>query len=272
MRLARLFLQRLLIFAIGAVSIWLLVFVVFDFADKRLPFLLAATATYGLGAYVVLPRAVRFGARILKRGAVPSYTLTGDGLPGDPVNIAVIGTFAELRALFAAAGWTEADTLGLRSSWRMVRSFLFNSAYPSAPFSTLYLFDRGQDIGFQKPIGASPRKRHHVRFWGLSESDTEADLSDPAFWLRNDRPPDDQCVLWVGAATRDTGFSLTYLTFKITHATDSDANLERAFLIDALERTGKTARIWSHQPGDRISFGKVNRYQTDGIIAVAEIA
>ena len=43
----------------------------------------------------------------------------------------------------------------------------FNSPYPTAPFSTLYLFARGQDVGFQKAIDSSPRKRHHVRFWAL---------------------------------------------------------------------------------------------------------
>ena len=50
----------------------------------------------------------------------------------------------------------------------MVRAFVFNSPYPTAPFSTLYLFGRGQDIGFQKAIDNSPRKRHHIRFWSLS--------------------------------------------------------------------------------------------------------
>jgi hypothetical protein len=46
----------------------------------------------------------------------------------------------------------------------MVRAFVFNSPYPTAPFSTPYLFGRDQDIGFLKAIDNSPRKRHHVRF------------------------------------------------------------------------------------------------------------
>ena len=49
-------------------------------------------------------------------------------------------------------GWTW------QSSWRMVRAFVFNSSYPTAQFSTLYLFGRGQDIGFQKAIDNSPTK------------------------------------------------------------------------------------------------------------------
>jgi len=157
-------LQRLAILGLGILNVWLICFVVFDFADQRLPWAVALGLTYALAAYVILPRSVRMGLKILHHTRVPRYTLTGDGLPGDPVNLALIGTFQQLRSAFAAAGWMEADRLSLASSRRMVRAFVFNSPYPTAPFSTLYLFGRGQDIGFQKAIDNSPRKRHHVRF------------------------------------------------------------------------------------------------------------
>src|SRR3954454_12469871 len=89
-------------------------------------------------AYVILPRVIRMGLTLLRRKRVPSFTTTGDGLPGDPVNVALIGTLAQLRAAFGALGWPEADRLGLASSWGMVRAFVFNRPYPTAPFSTLY--------------------------------------------------------------------------------------------------------------------------------------
>src|SRR6266481_6824315 len=161
--LKRLF-QRLLILGLGILSIWLIVFAIFETADRRLPWLLALGLTYGIAAYIVLPRAVRIGLKILQRKLVPSFTITGDGLPGDPVNIALIGTLPQLRTAFAALGWSVADRLSVASSWRMTRAFVFNSPYPTAPFSTLFLFGRGQDIGFQKAIDNSPRKRHHIRF------------------------------------------------------------------------------------------------------------
>ena len=94
-RLKRLF-QRLLVFGLGVLTVWLIAFVFFDFADKRLPWMLALAVTYALAAYVILPRAIRMGVRILKRGRVPSYTFTGDGLPGDPVNLVLIGTKLQL--------------------------------------------------------------------------------------------------------------------------------------------------------------------------------
>jgi hypothetical protein len=271
MRRLKLFIQRILVFAIGVAAVWLIAFVIFDIADKRLPLVLAAAVTYGLGAYVVLPRAVRIALRVLQRGRVPSYTLTGDGLPGDPVNIALLGSYRDLTAAFAKAGWSEADKLGLMSSLRMIQSFLLNRPYPTAPFSTLYLFDRGQDVGFQLPIGDSPRKRHHVRFWGLSAERAQATFGEPEFWLRSGRPAGQELALWVGAATRDTGFSLTRLTFQITHATDSDTNEERDFLVEALDRAGVVGSVRSYEPGERVSLGRVNRYLTDGFVAVAEL-
>jgi LssY C-terminus len=224
-------LQRLLILGLGIFSVWLIVFVVFKFADRRLPWILALGLTYGIAAYVILLRAVRMGLKFLQRKSVPRFTITGDGLPGDPVNLVLMGTLQQLRAAFAAAGWSDADRLGLASSWRMIRAFVFNSPYPTAPFSTLYLFGRGQDIGFQKAIDDSPRKRHHIRFWSSSLEHAEGTVGTASFWMNTDRPPDDARVLWIGAGTKDTGFSLTQLTFQVTHATDSDTNAERDYIV-----------------------------------------
>jgi hypothetical protein len=64
-------LQRLAIFGLGALAIWLIVFVVYDFADRRLPWILALGTTYAIAAYVILPYAVRMGLKILQRRHVP---------------------------------------------------------------------------------------------------------------------------------------------------------------------------------------------------------
>ena len=143
-------LQRLLILGLGVVSVWLIVFVVFEFADRRLPWFLALGLTYGIAAYVILPCAVRMGLKILQRKSVPSFTITGDGLPGDPVNFGLSARFISFAPPFLPPDGRR-PTGWVRSSWRMIRAFVFNTPYPTAPFSTLYLFGRGQDIGFQKP-------------------------------------------------------------------------------------------------------------------------
>jgi hypothetical protein len=250
-RLLKRLLRRLLILGLGIFSVWLIVFV-FNITDRRLPWVLALAFTYGIAAYVILPRAVRMGLKILQRKSVPRFTITGDGLPGDPVNLVLIGTLQQLHAAFAIAGWSEADRLGLASSWPMVRAFIFNSPYPTAPFSTLYLFGRGQDVGFQKAIDNSPRKRHHIRFWAQSPERAEATVGIAGFWLNTDRPPDNAHVLWVGAGTKDTGFSLTELTFQITHATDSDTNAERDYIIAELRKSLVIGDVNSYQSGQHL--------------------
>jgi hypothetical protein len=265
------FFRRLLVVALGVVGVWLIVFVVFDFADQRLPWILALAVTYGIAAYIVLPRIVRMSLKILQRKHVPRYTVTGDGLPGDPVNLVLIGTLTQLNSAFAIAGWSVADRLGLASSWRMIRAFLLNSPYPTAPFSTLYLFGRGQDIGFQRAIGESPRKRHHVRFWALSPARAQTTLNTAAFWLNADRPPHDTSVFWVGAGTRDTGFSLSKLTFQITHATDSDTNAERDYIIAELSKYRVIGDVNAVKAGQNLPVERVNHYISDGDVATASL-
>jgi len=264
-------LQRLLILTLGVVSVWLIVFVFFEFEDHRLPWVLALGLTYGVAAYIILPRIVRLGLKILQRKRVPRYTTTGDGLAGDPVNIALIGTLQQLRAGFATIGWSEADRLGLASSWGMIRAFVCNAPYPSAPFSTLYLFGRGQDIGFQKAIDNSPRKRHHIRFWALDLARAGDSMDTASFWLNTDRPPANARVLWVGAGTKDIGLSLTQLTFQITHATDSDTNAERDYIIGELMSYRVVEAVTSYQPGQRLPVERVNHYVTDGEVTLANL-
>jgi hypothetical protein len=263
--------QRLAIFGLGVLCVWLIVFVVFRFADHQLHWVGAVGLTYAVAAYAILPYAVRMGLKILQHKHVPQYTVTGDGLPGDPVNLALIGTLDQLQAAFAAAGWFGADPLSLASSWRMVRAFLLNTPYPTAPFSTLFLFGRGQDVGFQKPIGNSPRKRHHIRFWAHDLAYAEDTRGTAEFWLNTDRPAGDAPVLWVGAGTRDTGFSLTQLTFQITHATDSDTNAERDFIMAELNKCKAIGEVTTYHEGQDIRVERVNHYVADGDVSVADL-
>jgi LssY C-terminus len=268
-RILALIFRRLAVFALGAFSIWLIVFV-FRFTDSRVPTILALSLVYALAAYVLLPRIVRMSLKILQRKSVPSFTLTGDGFPGDPVNLVLMGEFSKLRAAFLAAGWTEAAPLNLTSSWRMAVSFVLNRPYPAAPFSTLFLFGRAQDIGFQKAIDMSPRKRHHVRFWALSLERNDEPLNNPDFWLNADRPPIDSPALWVGAGTRDTGLSFTKFTFQFTHATADDVNSERDFIISELVRNGAISDVAWRRAGETLA-ARVNHYVTDGDVAAAKL-
>jgi LssY C-terminus len=272
LKLIKRFLRRLAVVCLGILTVWLIVFVILDDSERRLPWIVALGLTYAVAAYVILPRVVRMSLKILQRQSIPGFTITGDGMPGDPVNIVLVGTAEQLHNAFAATGWFTADPLGTASSWRMMRAFVLNASYPTAPFSSLFLFGRRQDVGFQEPIGDSPRKRHHVRFWALNLARSPDDFATASFWLNTDKPRTDEPVLWVGAATRDTGLSLTRITFQITHATDSDTSSERDYVVDRLRLSGVIGESTLHQSGDPLTKKRVNHYRTDGDIAFANLA
>ena len=100
----------------------------------------------------------------------------------------------------------------------------------------------------------------------------EAALATASFWLNTDRPPDHARVLWVGAGTKDTGLSLTQLTFQVTHATDSDTNTERDYIIAELTKNCVIVDVNSCQSGQRLPTERVNHYITDGEVTVASLA
>jgi len=272
LRLIKRYLRRLAVVCLGIFTVWLIVFVILDDSEQRLPWIVALGLTYAAAAYVILPRVVRMSLKILQRQSIPGFTLTGDGMPGDPVNIVLVGTARQLHGAFAKAGWYTADPLSATSSWRMARAFVMNASYPTAPFSSLFLFGRRQDIGFQEPIDNSPRKRHHVRFWALGLARSPDEFATASFWLNTDIPSTDEAVLWVGAATRDTGLSLTWMTFQVTHATDSDTNTERDYVVGQLRLNQVIDEATLHRSGDRLTNKRVNHYTTDGEIAFANLA
>jgi len=56
--------QRLLVFALGAVTVWLIAFVFLDLDERhRIPWFVALALSYGIAAYVILPHAIRIGLR-----------------------------------------------------------------------------------------------------------------------------------------------------------------------------------------------------------------
>jgi hypothetical protein len=91
------------------------------------------------------------------------------------------------------------------------------------------------------------------------------------FWLNSDRPAEIERVLWVGAGTKDTGLSLTQLTFQITHATDSDTNVERDYIIAELTKNRLIGAVTSYRAGQHLPVERVNHYITDGDVAVASL-
>jgi hypothetical protein len=166
------------------------------------------------------------------------------------------------------AGWTVADKVTPRTMLQMGWAMFFDRPYPTAPFSSLYLFGRSQDIGFQIQTGNSPRHRHHVRFWQL-QPDPEREDEHLTFWqdifrIFNSRKKQQ---IWIGTATHDIGpFALRMRTLQVTHQIDKETTRERDFLIESLEHANTIKRHEVIPAGEPIKF----RGQTFGVNIVTD--
>ena len=167
-------------------------------------------------SYIALPRLDEFLAKIY----VPDYfigrTVTGLGILGDPLNLAVDGDEASLRRVMEAAGWTRADPVTLRSSWGIIRSAVFRSPYPAAPVSPLLLFGHPEDIAFEREVDGNASQRHHIRFWRVPEG-----------WVL----PGGYTVGWLASATYDRKVGLSLFTLQVTHKVDADIDAERDYVV-----------------------------------------
>lgn len=248
-------------------------FTLFPFLDKRIPALWAALITYSLMAYIGIPAAVRILRFVYKPNHVPAVTTTGDGWASDPVNIAVLAR-SEKDFIWAMrkAGWFTADKDTVRNSLREGWALLFDRPYPTAPFSNLYLFGRRQDLGFQIPVGNSPRHRHHVRFWRVDARNNPEEIKKwndhQGFWRTLfKRFMRRKYSLWVGAAIYDSGpVAIRWRNGQITHQVHPDANFERDFIIESMERAGVLRSVSDIKTGEPYR----GRGQTLGVTVISD--
>ena len=101
--------------------------------------------------------------------------------------------------------------------------------------STLYLFGRKLDIGFEKLLTTKKGRghRHHVRFWATTFSDIDRLGPDTIHWYDR-RKPRTANLLWVGAASRDIGITFVKHTLQLTHMVIPDTNSERELIVAQL--------------------------------------
>ena len=116
-------------------------------------------------------------------------TVTSAGIPGDPINVGLVGDKPEVITAMTRSGWLPADPLTLRSSIGIVGSVLLDRPYREAPVSSLYYEGRKQDVAFEKLVGDSADRRHHVRFWLTLEQGVEGR------------------AVWLGSATFDAAWA-----------------------------------------------------------------
>lgn len=215
--------------AAGVVSVWLIVVIFIH--GLRFGwgwYVVVLIAAWLVTSYLALPRL----HRVLSSIYVPNYFIgrarTSDGLLGDPINVAVAGRESQLHQAMLHAGWTRADDITPRSTWRIVTATLTGRSYDEAPVSPLFLFGRRQDFAYQQEVDGNPGKRHHVRFWRC-----------PAGWLL----PGGRRVDWLAAGTYDRAVGFSLFTLQITHKIDENTDIERDHIVDTVKAGNPDVRV-----------------------------
>ena len=207
-------------------------------------------------AYVILPMAWTHYERQPKLAALPMVTRTAQGIPGDALNVGLVGGRDDVLRAMHAAGWFPADPVTLKSSLEIIGSVLLDRSYKTAPVSPLYYDGRQQDFAFEKPSGKSADRRHHVRFWKVLERGEEG------------RP------VWLGSVTFDRGVGLSHYTGAVTHHIAPDIDAERDGLIGDLVKAGMVEALYQVTgvgPTLNGRNGEGDRYYTDGEIHFARL-
>jgi hypothetical protein len=187
---------------------------------------------------------------------IPGITHTVEGTAGDPLNVALVGTKAEVMKVMVAAKWYPADPLTLRSCLEIATASVLERPYEAAPVSNLYWEGRKEDLAFEQPVGDNPRHRHHVRFWKSDKVDFDG------------RP------VWVGAAIYDQRVGLSHTTGEITHHTAPDIDAERSTLFHDLEQTGQLSEVFIVADFHKVREGRNgggDPWHTDGNLDAGEI-
>jgi hypothetical protein len=224
--------------------------------ERVLMVLIAILLGYTSLAYIVLPAFWSHYEQQRGLATLPMVTRTAQGIPGDPINIGLIGDERELLCAMNAAGWYPADPVTFRSSIEIAGSVLLDREYKAAPVSNLFYLGRREDLAFEKPAGKSADRRHHVRFWKVLDKGQE------------NRP------VWLGSDTFDKGVGVSHFTGAITHHIDADLDRERDALATDLENAGMvTARYQVTGVGLTLTGrnGGGDPYYTDGEVWILRL-
>jgi LssY C-terminus len=216
----------------------------------------AAAIVYLLLAYVLLPALWTHHEHEPGLASLPMVTRTADGIPGDALNVGLVGNKEDIIRAMHAADWFPADPITLRSSIDIIGSVVLDRPYHDAPVSPLYYDGKKEQLAFEKPDGRSANRRHHVRLWQVLEKGTSG------------RP------VWLGSITFDRGVGLSHDTGQVTHHIGPNIDAERDLLMRDLRAADMVETFFQISgigPTLLARNGEGDPYYTDGEIDVARL-
>ena len=172
---------------------------------------------------------------------------------GDMVNFVIVGSQKDIQSALAAANWHVADTHNKDAVLNALEQTYDSKDYLAVPMSTLYLFGRKQDFGYEmaEPI-AMVASRHHFRIWKA-----------PFTWRGTE--------VWCGAGTHDIGFAKDKRNGSVTHKIDPVVDGERDNIGSSLQGTKQAKTLIYYLPPDPVQDAKNatgDGYHSDGRLLV----
>jgi LssY C-terminus len=185
--------------------------------------------------------------------SVPRRVQDKQGDLGDMVNFAMIGTEDQVKKAFENAGWVTVDATNQDAVVHGLLATLQHQSYLEMPMSTLYLFNRPQDLSYARadPITVAA-ERHHLRIWKSTET--------------VDGKP-----MWVGSSTHDIGFEKDQRNNGVTHKIDPDIDKERDFIEQSFAAAGNLQAAAYVTPSEPLTEAKTatgGSFHSDGRIVV----
>jgi hypothetical protein len=172
---------------------------------------------------------------------------------GDMVNFVIVGSQKDVQAALDAATWHVADTSNAMAAINAAVQTYGSKDYLAMPMSTLFLFGRKQDFGYEmaEPI-AMVASRHHFRIWKA-----------PFTWKDHE--------VWVGAGTHDIGFAKDRRNNNVTHKIDPAVDGERDNIGISLQKTKLAKSMAYYLPPNPVHDAKNatgDGYRSDGRLLV----
>jgi hypothetical protein len=169
------------------------------------------------------------------------------------VNFVIVGAQKEVQAALDAATWHVADTNNEKAVLNAILQTYGSKDYLAMPMSTLYLFGRKQDFGYEmaEPI-AMVASRHHFRIWKA-----------PFTWKGHE--------VWCGAGTHDIGFAKDKRNGSVTHKIDPAVDGERDNIGSSLQKANKAKTLSYYLPPNAVQDAKNatgDGYHSDGKLMV----
>jgi hypothetical protein len=172
---------------------------------------------------------------------------------GDMVKFVMVGSQRDVQSALAAADWHVADTNNTSAVLNAVMQTYDSKDYLAMPMSTLFLFGRKQDFGYEmaEPI-AMVASRHHFRIWKA-----------PFTWNGQE--------VWCGAGTHDIGFAKDKRNNNVTHKIDPSVDGERDNIGTSLQKSNKAKTFSYYLPPNPVQDAKNatgDGYHSDGRLLI----